>query len=633
MKINKIKLLAACSVFFAVSCSKVLDLEPTNKIPADAIFGDPAGVQVYMANLYYQLPIEDFTFFRNGFRWNGGPGKDPNNGGFAMAMQTDEAVHSEFGDFMRNEDFGWWEDGYKLIRDVNLLIDAVPTLDIQEGDKNALLGEGAFIKAYAYYALAKRYGGVPLMKQSQQYDTDPEKLKVPRSTEKETWDYVMELCDIAINNLGTAKGRRASKWTAYALKSRAALHAASIAKFGSRAALTGTAASQNLIGLDASAAAGYYQACIDASQALMTSGMFSLFRPNPANPQEAAENYRLLFQDANNSADDEAIFIKGYTLQGDQLGHNYDIWYQPAQVANGWPHPGRMNPTLDLVDVYESYDNPGQSAPVVTRVDGNVNDYNGYNSGTDYIEFNSPNEVFANKDARLWATTILPQTEWKNIPIIIQAGYVKPDGAAVIRTKDQIEVNGNTYYTYGAPDVTMYSGFDTYGGNNTRTGFSFRKFMNQAAPIIPGWNNSTSDFIDFRYAEILLNYAEAVVESGLGDASLAATAMNATRKRAGHTVDIPLTSENVQRERRLELAFENKRYWDLIRRREFHTEFNNRFSHSLLPLQDLRALPATKYIMVRANVPNTNPKTFEQKFYYRPIPGIGSNGLVQNPQY
>ena len=55
--------------------------------------------------------------------------------------------------------------------------------------------------------------------------------------------------------------------------------------------------------------------------------------------------------------------------------------------------------------------------------------------------------------------------------------------------------------------------------------------------------------------------------------------------------------------------------------------------HSLMPLQDLRALPATKYIFVRVNVPNTNPKTFETKAYYRSIPGIGANGLVQNPQY
>jgi hypothetical protein len=629
MKLNQITYIILAAGLSLAGCKRVLDLQPTDKLTADAIFGDPQGVKVYMANLYFQLPIEDFAFFRQGFNQNGG---DPNNGGFSAAMETDEAVHTEFGDFVGDGDFHWWDQGYKLIRDVNLLIDYIPTLNIREEEKAALTGESAFIKAFAYFALAKRYGGVSLMKKSQVFDGDPEKLKVPRSTEKETWDYVLELCDQAIDNLGTTKSRRASKWTALALKARAALHAASLAKFGNRITLTGDAVTQKLVGLDAGDANGYYKAAIDAAHELITNGGYALYRPNPANPAEAAENYRLLFQNPN-EATSEAIMIKGFTLPGNNQGHNYDIWYQPAQAANGWPHPGRMNPTLDLVDVYENYTNPGQSAPVVTRVDGNTTDYNGFNSSTNYLQFNNPNEIFKDKDARLWGTAILPGTVWKNTPIIIQAGYVKPDGNAVIRTKDQITVGANTYYTYGAPDVTMYSGFDTYGGNNTRSGFSFKKFMNQNNPIVPGWNQSTTDWIEFRYAEVLLIYAEAVAESGQGDAALAAKCINDLRKRAGHTADITLTPENVQRERRIELAFENKRYWDLIRRREFHTEFNNRFMHSLLPLQDLRALPATKYIFVRVNVPNTNPKTFQPKSYYRYIPGIGSNGLVQNPQY
>ena len=222
---------------------------------------------------------------------------------------------------------------------------------------------------------------------------------------------------------------------------------------------------------------------------------------------------------------------------------------------------------------------------------------------------------------------------WKNTPIIIQAGYVKPDGVAVIRTKASITINGITYHTYGASGTSQYSGFDTYGGNNTKTGFSFKKFMNQLNPIVPGWNQSTSDFIEFRYAEVLLNYAEAVVESGTGDAIAAAKAINDVRRRAGHKVDILLTVANVQRERKVELAFEHKRFWDLIRRREFHTLFNSSSVHSLLPLQDLRALPETKYIFVRVNAPNINPRTFITRSYYRSIPGIGSNGLVQNPQY
>ncbi|RYG06151.1 MAG: RagB/SusD family nutrient uptake outer membrane protein, partial [Chitinophagaceae bacterium] len=531
------KWLICVAVLFLSGCKKILNLQPTDKLQAGAIFGDPEGVKVYMANLYFQLPVEDFAYFRQGFNQNGG---DPNNGGFAPAMVTDEAVHTEFGDFVGDGDFHWWDQGYKLIRDVNLLIDVIPTLSITEPEKAALIGESSFIKAFAYFALVKRYGGVPLMKVSQTYEGNADALKVPRSTEKETWDYVFELCDQAIANLGTEKGRRASKWTAYALKSRAALHAASIAKFGNLAPMSGDAVSQNLVGLQATQANPYYQLSLDASLAIMNSGEFSLFRPNPANPDEAAENYRMIFQDPN-GASNEAIFIKGYTLPGNNQGHNYDIWYQPAQSANGWPHPGRMNPTLDFVDLYESYITPGVSAPVVTTTDGNITDYNGFNASTNYLRFDNPNEIFKDKDARLWGTTILPGTNWKGAPIIIQAGYVKPDGSAVIRTKDQIVVGGTTYHTYGAATTSQYSGFDTYGGNNTRTGFSFRKFMNQNASIVPGWNQSTTDFIEFRYAEVLLNYAEAVVESGAGDVTAAAKAIWAqcftgsqTKKQAVH---------------------------------------------------------------------------------------------------
>ncbi|RAJ02405.1 putative outer membrane starch-binding protein [Chitinophaga skermanii] len=623
------KLLYFVALIGMMGCAKSLDLSPIDKIRPEDLFGDPEGTKLYMANLYYQLPIEDFTYFRQGFRQNA---QDPNNGGFAPAMVTDEAMHTEFGDFVGDGDFHFWEPGYKLVRDVNILSDVIPTLNINAEERKGLIGEAAFIKAFTYFGLVKRYGGVSLIKAAQAYNSDPNALKVPRSTEKETWDYVLALCDTAAANLGVAPGRRANKYTALALKSRAALHAASIAKFGGLAPMSGEAVSQKLVGLEAGDAAGYYAQCIDASKQIMESNAYGLYKPTPANPTEAAENYRQMFADPN-VANIEAILIKGYTLPGNSLGHNYDIWYQPAQVANGWPHPGRMNPTLDLVDIYESYTAPGQNAPVITTTDGNITDYNGYAPSKNYIRFNTPNEIFKNKDARLWATMVLPSTQWKNTNIIIQAGYVKPNGEAVIRTKDEIEINGVKYYTYGAPSTSMYSGFDTYGGNNTRTGFSFKKFMNDAKPIVPGWNQSTTDFIEFRYAEVLLNYAEAVAEGGAGDVAVATKALNDIRKRAGHTVDITLTPANVQRERRVELAFENKRYWDLIRRREYHTVFNNRRMHTLLPLQDLRALPETKYIFVRVDVPNANPRTFEPKAYYRYIPGIGSNGLVQNPQY
>ncbi|MCF0056354.1 RagB/SusD family nutrient uptake outer membrane protein [Dyadobacter sp. CY356] len=619
-------------ILFSLSCGDVLDKQPLDKLQGENLFSNPEGVKLYMANLYYQLPIEDFTFFRQGFNWNTG---DPNNGGFAPAMVTDEAVHTEFGDFIGNDDFQWWDQGYKLIRDTNILIDIIPTLAVSQDETKALVGESAFIRAYAYFALAKRYGGVPLITSVQKYEGDVEALKVPRSTEKETWDFVLKECDLAIQNLGEswpAGERRATKWVAYALKSRAALHAASLAKYGDRAPISGTAVDQKLVGMDKSAAAEYYRAAIEASEALISSGKFSLYKPTPASPEEAAENYRELFEDPN-IAPNEAIFIKGFARPGAGTGHNYGIWYQPNQTANGWPHPGRMNPTLDLIDAYESYTDPGKSAPVVTSESANdINDYNGFNASKNYKRYDDPAGIYKDKDARLWATAILPGTAWKGQKIIIQAGFVKPDGNPQLFGGEPVTANGKTYYPYGAADRTQYSGFDTWGGNNTRTGVSFKKFLNEGTNVAPGWNQTVSDWADFRYAEILLIYAEAIVESGSAKTDAGTKALNDIRRRAGHTKDIPLSIDNVIRERRVELAFENKRFWDLIRRREYHTLFNNSVRHALIPVLDLRVSPA-KYIFIRQTIQRLNPATFDYRQYYRSIPGIGSNGLVQNPQY
>jgi hypothetical protein len=249
-----------------------------------------------------------------------------------------------------------------------------------------------------------------------------------------------------------------------------------------------------------------------------------------------------------------------------------------------------------------------------------------------------PYDIFKDKDARLWATVVLPGTEWKGVTINIQAGYIQPDGTPVIEAdKASIVVDGVTYHTFGADAWKSYSGFDQqHLAEMTRTGFSFKKFLSPAP--VDGNKDlgySTNDWMEFRYAEVLLNYAEAVVESGYtadNAQSTARNAVNATRRRAGHTVDIPLTLENVLRERRVELAFENKRWWDLIRRREFHEVFNNTVQKALCPVLDLRE-GTPQYIFVRKYIIREIPLTFDPRMYYSPIPGIGSNDLVQNPQY
>jgi hypothetical protein len=610
------------------SCGDALDLRPMDKLDAEALFASEEGVQVFMANLYSQLPIEDFAWTRNGFN-----SATLNTIGITPSNQTDIAANSEYSHLIDGGgNFSWW--GYGLNRDINLLMETIPTLSFTEEEKQVLMSEAHFLRAFTYFALAKRYGGVPLITSTQSYEGDVESLKVPRSTEKVTWDFVLEECDRAIEHLppGNGSSRRATKWAAYALKSRVALHAASVAKYWDKAPLSGPAVDQNLIGMDASEANRYYEECIKASEAIMNSGTFSLYLPTPGSPGEAAENYRKLFEDPSNALQ-EAIFIKGYTEP--TSGHSFDFWFNPNQTSDGSPHPGRMNPTLEFVDSYESYSNPGESAPIVTTLDGDVNDYGGYDPNKEYLRFDTPYAIFEGKDARLWGTVVLPGTEWKGKTIIIQAGYVEPDGTGTIETNTSIDVNGVTYYTFGAADWTEYSGFSgIQAANMSRTGFSFKKFLS-STPVNPNLGQSRNDWMEFRYAEVLLNYAESVVESGyIGNnaQATAAEAINSLRRRAAHTVDIPLTLENVLRERKVELAFENKRYWDLIRRRDFHLIFDSYQRHGLKPLLDLRVNPP-QYIFIRSALPRENPLTFPQHFYYVSIPGVGSNDLVQNPQY
>ncbi|MGL2993396.1 RagB/SusD family nutrient uptake outer membrane protein [Flavobacterium sp. TSSA_36] len=628
--IQQMKLWSLFVLLILVGCDNALDLEPRDKLTPDEVFATSAGTQLYLADLYNRLPIEDLTFFpTQGFNYNE---SNPNNNGICSEMFTGTATHSNLNapGFITGSHYNWWGDAYKLIRDINLFIEIVPTLKVNDQQKALYLGEASFLRAFAYFGLVKRYGGVPIIKQAQAFTGDLEALKVPRNTEKETWDFVLSECEVAAKALDyDVNGRRASKWAAYGLMSRAALHAASVAKFGSKNPMTGPAVDAKLVGLDPIDAARYYQICIDASAAIMDSNKFSLYKPTPATAEEATENIRSMFENPNVALTSEAILIKGRTIPGNGTGNNYDIWYSPNQLKNGWPSPGRMNPTLEFVDTYESYANPGVSAPIVTAVADNINDYNGFVKTKAYLKFDKPQDIFAGKDARLFATVIVPGSQFKGVTITIQGGLINPAGTLV--TTGSVTVGASTYYVFGDSNPFNFSGFAPLASDHTKTGFSFKKFLS-TKPVVNGWNQSTTDFMEMRYAEILLNYAEAVAESGLGNVAKATTALNATRRRAAFTTTIPLTVTNVTRERTVELAFENKRYWDLIRRREYQEKFNNVRQKALIPMLDLRGTAPYKYIFVRSNL-NMNNQLFLSKYYYKEIPGIALNGLIQNPQY
>jgi hypothetical protein len=221
----------------------------------------------------------------------------------------------------------------------------------------------------------------------------------------------------------------------------------------------------------------------------------------------------------------------------------------------------------------------------------------------------------------------------------MQGGLITSDGKRMMFTDGSAKgLDGKDYYAYGASSLNDCSGFGNLGQedeNFSISGFSLKKFLQEAKTVAGVFNSSTQDFIDFRLGEIYLNYAEAAIESGQGDAALAKTYLNALRKRAGHKDEIPATLDNILKERQVELAFEGQRYWDLIRRRDYHQVFNSTYRKILVPVLDLRENPP-QYIFVRAYSyldVDAGGRTFNPRTYYLSIPGIATNKLIQNPGY
>lgn len=648
------------SFLFLSTCDDYFDIEPLDVVSAEQLFTDMAGVRTVLANLYNKMPVEDFSYNPDR-RFNYHDQGFNSDGGWSISAHCDEAhivgnaMSDNLGTYFGPVRDGYWD--YNGIRQVNLFFETINDISMDSETFNLLKSEGHFIRAYMYFALARRYGGVSIISEVQQIDEggNNEALYVPRSTEKETWDYILNECDLAIENLpeiaSTATGEyRATKWAAYALKSRVALHAASIAKYWNRAPLTGEAVDKKLVGgMTINDAKNYYLQCMNASKKIIDDSGKSLYKPNPINAAEAAKNFQTIFNDPA-IAEMEVIFKKGY-IDGSgtgKQGHCTDYYFNPSQTKLGNPDQfSRFSVSLDVVDAFEDYkdDGSGKSSFLITRTDGIEDEYSTNPGSIDvnlpFKYYNTQYDIFANKDARLAASVILPGSTWKGVTINMQGGLITTDGTPMIfSTGSAVGIDGQTYYGYGSNSDFGYSAFRGMTGllaqaNYSSTGFSLKKFLQESKTVPPNKWGSTTPFIDFRLAEIYLNYAEAVIESGQGDASLAKMYLNALRKRAGHTDEVPATIANIMKERQVELAFEGHRYWDLVRRRDMHTLFTSGKRKSLIPILDLRQNPP-KYIFLRAYNHYDQAAggvTFAPRSYYLSIPGVESNNLIQNPEY
>lgn len=464
-----------------------------------------------------------------------------------------------------------WTQYYEAIRKANVFINNIEVVPVRETFKDdislkyAWKSEARFIKAWHYFNLLKRYGGVPLMEGDVPELGD--NLKLPRNTFAECVDYIVSELDAIEDSLRTVpipnpsiNSHVATRSAALALKTRVLLYAASPLFNGENID------AQNPLTGYADYSAERWQQAANAAREFMEETFFSLI-----------DDFGEIFTTVNSSSLDnpEVIFFRAQSVNTTVEDANGPVGYSSAE-ANG-----RTSPTQNLVDAFPMIDG--------LTIDDSESGYD-------------PDNPYANRDPRLGHTVLYNGAQWLNT---------------------QLE--------------TFDGGRSRPGGTNqqTRTSYYLRKFMGDFETATT-YANTVHDWVIFRYAEMLLNFAEAQNEYA-GPSEEVYQVILDLRERAGiepgpdgmYGLEENMTQDEmrevIRNERRIELAFEEHRFWD-IRRWKIAGEI---FSD---PLYGMRIVQAGSNINYnRESVLTTD---FEERRYLYPIPYdevVGNSQMEQNP--
>lgn len=594
-----------------LSCNNYLDIPPKNIVQDKDIFSGTKGMMLYLSRMYSQMPFEDFKYSpaRQFFDdWLVTPGT---NEGSSIGRDAGAAMTSE--GWARNGPY--WVRAFNLLRDANYLLENLPAYqaNFSEEEYNDFMGEGYFARAMVFYALAKRYGGVPLVTSVLEYPENPAaELEVPRSTEEETWNQVLADFDQAIEYLPEASPVRgyANKYVALGFKSEAMLFAGCVAKYN-RVTGFGQKTKVRVIGFDPgtadAASRKYFEEAYRAASRVIKSGGYSLYLQKWAAGDKEAQ-YQNMVDMFFDTSSPENIYMKEYKYP--DLAHGYDSYNIPRQLMGGNGYSAGNCPVLDFVELFDGFEkNPDGTIKV-------------FDDNGNYLLFDEVTDIFANAEPRLRAYVILPGDVFKGEEIEIRRGIYTGSAAGGIAPLRK--VNGTTDYNLSGPSnynqVDAYTAWGAFSGNKSLflspngtthetvtlpggttmnaggrsgpftadrtaayTGFAVRKWLDpnlSQALVLEG--RSEQPFILMRYAEILLNAAEAGAELILaGEATLdgddlamvAHNAIRDIRERAGaDPLTGPATLEVIRKERRKELAFEHKILWDIRRWRTQHSD-------------------------------------------------------------
>lgn len=565
-----------CHIFFALtvltvlaaSCKKDFEKIPVEQVTIDYVFdkGDSLGrnAKYFLNRVYDQLP-ELYNRV----------------GGDFLDAASDDAITSAAGspDVFRLATGAYtssafpggehaWNRNYAGIRDATTFINNIEVVPTKEKISNGLSlkyvwkSEARFLRAFFYFELLKRYGGVPLM--GNHVRQLGEAVEMPRNTFAECVEYIVSECDAIKDSLRTypvdnpaANSHVVTKGAALALKARVLLYAASPVFNGGNIdpanTLTGYTAYQQ----------DRWKRAADAARDVMNLNSYGLL-----------QNFREVFTTQNNR---EILFMRQGNSGTGVESTNGPVGYSSANAS------GRTSPTQELVDAF-----PMNNGKLISE------------AGSGY----KPSNPYTNRDPRFYNTILYNGARWLSTDLeTFEGGRSKPGGV----------------------------------NQQTKTSYYLRKFMG-AFENATSYSNTHHDYIHFRYAEILLNLAEAQNEfAGPGNEVYAA--IIEVRKRAGieagadniYGLKANMSKEEmraiIRNERRVELAFEDHRFWDL-RRWKIAEEVYDR------PLHGMQINRSSSGNISYNTVTVLTPNFIAPKMYLYPIPYdevVKNDNMKQNP--
>jgi len=508
--------IAVFGLLGTTGCQGVLDVTPKDQFPDAAVFADPNLAQAFLNDTYrglghglYEIMLAsmtDETHFIHNY----------NTEVVVQSLITSSARGAL--DDGRYSHFNWGPN-YARIRQTNIFLSHIDAAGFDDALKRRMKGEAYFLRAYFYHNLMRMYGGVPLITKVYGLNDD---YAVARNSFKETVDFIVANADSAaallpLSYSGIDVGR-ATKGAALALKARVLLYAASdlYNLNPSDSTFTGYTTPQDRVAL--------WRAAKDAAKAVMDLGIYGLFRPSPASPQAATQNYGDLFLQRMS----EEVILSRFFLSTRDDGYNPGLHNGP----NGFHTWGGNTPLQNLVDDYRMADGSkfAWSNPV---------------------EAAAP---YTNRDPRFYASIAYDGAPWRTRPDDVK----NLDPVGTIQTFRALTLTGGS----------VMAGLDTRDSpvenwNGAYSGYYLRKFIDPS--INAQFTKEQVPWIFFRYAEVLLNYAEASIE--LNEVGDALTVLNQIRRRAGmpDLVAGPDLRDEYRNERRVEMAFEEQRFFDVRR--------------------------------------------------------------------